>query len=207
MDPNQSSTILNNKMGEYKTNIETQERKLHYYETRVTNLCIFYIFFLAIMFLSIFLSNNNNNNNILHENWWIPFCFTFLVAIIFFTTISSEISKWARTRYEFDFIKMEKDLIFGRMLSLDRRINIINSVVDPEHTIGSTLSTLSDASRATTNVPTNIDQQIRPLKPDMFEVYRRYAYTFVVVSALLVSTIQLLYACSALHAAANSQAN
>lgn len=150
---------------------EKQEKKLQHLETKALHLAIFYVLFQAVILHSI-----SPPPAILHQNWWIPFSISLLIAILFGLTFVSTVIEWARTQYEHDANLMECEDIYLEMATLQTRTLVSNNSANG----------LTSEHR----------QQL--FEPDRVQLCQRYAYICIMLFALLAYTIIVLYACKSL---------
>ncbi|CAB4297232.1 unnamed protein product [Prunus armeniaca] len=95
---------------------EKQDQKIRYYETTTIKLVIAYIFFQAVIFLSVF----HQNPAIRCQHWWIPFSLSSLITFIFSISFTRFASKLERMQHQHDITVMERDSNHHRKM-LQRR--------------------------------------------------------------------------------------
>ncbi|PQQ02552.1 hypothetical protein Pyn_24723 [Prunus yedoensis var. nudiflora] len=160
---------LNKSFTELGSINEKQEARVRYFEATTIKLVIAYIFFQALIFLSI-----SQNPNISCQHWWIPFCLCSLIALIFSMTFRIFVGKWERAQYHYDMNFVERELIHYKIQKTihDQEAQVCCSEQSNMH-----------------------DQEQHKLQCDMVKVYQRYAFIYLVFFALLAYTILILMAC------------
>lgn len=162
MDPEEQTDMQSIKLASLE---EKQHKKVRYYETTTIKLVIAYIFFQAVIFLSVFLQNPAI---ISCQHWWIPFSLSSLITFIFSISFTRFASKLERIQHQHDITVMERDSNHHRKMLQQR---------DP------------------TNTHDLLQQQQQILKGDVVDVYQRNVFIYLVFAALLVYTVIILIAC------------
>ncbi|KAL6296572.1 hypothetical protein ACE6H2_004714 [Prunus campanulata] len=162
MDPEEQMDMQSIKLASLE---KKQDKKIRYYETTTIKLVIAYIFFQAVIFLSVFL---RNPAIISCQHWWIPFSLSSLITFIFSISFTRFAGKLERIQHQHDITVMERDSNHHRKM-LQRR--------DP------------------TNTHDLQQQQQQILKGEVVNVYQRNGFIYSVFAALLVYTVIILIAC------------
>lgn len=90
---------------------EKQEKRVRYFESTTHRLVGNYIIFQAIIFLSV-----SNHANLPCKYWWVPFCLSFLVAVVFAITFKRLVSNWEQTQFHYDKNFLERDSIHHQIV-------------------------------------------------------------------------------------------
>ncbi|KAK9928794.1 hypothetical protein M0R45_025914 [Rubus argutus] len=151
---------------------EQQEKRVRYFESTTLLLVGNYIIFQAIIFLSV-----SNHAKLSCKYWWIPFCLSFLVALVFAITFRRFVSNWERTQFFYDKNFLKRDLIHHQIVVFTIRASkgcSFDQVPPYDH---------------------QQRQQPQILECDKVKLYQRYAFISLVSVALLAYTIIVLGAC------------
>lgn len=140
-----------------------QEKTARYFEATTIKLVGNYIIFQAIIFLAV-----SNHGNLPCKYWWIPFCLSSLVAVVFAITFKTFITNWERTRSHYDKNFLQRDWIHHQIVLFPIR---------------------ESEGRSSDH------QQQQEIFCDTVKLYQRYAFIFLVSVALLAYTIIILTAC------------
>ncbi|KAL6296566.1 hypothetical protein ACE6H2_004708 [Prunus campanulata] len=93
-----------------------QEKTVRYFEETTIRLVIAYVFTQTLIYFSI--SLQNPASSISCQHWWIPFCLSSLIAVIFGIGFKRFVTKWERTSYHYDMNFLERELIYHRIVLL-----------------------------------------------------------------------------------------
>ncbi|PQM36934.1 hypothetical protein Pyn_13200 [Prunus yedoensis var. nudiflora] len=111
-----SKDDLNKSFVELGSINKRQEKTVRYFEETTIRLVIAYVFTQTLIYFSI--SLHNPASSISCQHWWIPFCLSSLIAVIFGIGFKRFVTKWERTSYHYDMNFLERELIYHRIVLL-----------------------------------------------------------------------------------------
>ena len=144
-----------------------QEKSARYLEETTIRLVANYIIFQSIIFASV-----SNHSNLSCKYWWIPFCLSCLIAVVFTITFKTFVSNWVRTRSHHDRNFLQSDLIHYQI--------VVFAITN---------------SKGSSSGQSNLDSNPETLECDKIKLYQRYAIITLVSVALVLYTIIILIAC------------